>query len=46
MILQPRKIKKIIIIIKFDMPSAKNFKEIQKKLNKDFIKYSMIDIKR
>ena len=42
----PKKIKKIIIIIKFDMPSAKNFKEIKKNLNRNFRKFNIVDIKR
>ena len=41
MIPQPIKIKKITIIIKFDMPSAKNLKEIQKNLSSVFIKFNM-----
>ena len=41
MIPHPIKIKKITIIIKFDMPSAKNLKEIQKNLSSVFIKFNM-----
>ena len=41
MIHQPMKIKIITIIIKFDIPSAKNLKKIQKNLNSTFMKFSM-----